>query len=133
MQFNDDIVLSANVNMSSSEIQIGHCEPLSGRATVEMVSVCLVENAVHQTVKHGSKSVLAFLFSVSPTAARYLSGRLCVSRLPCASRRGTAKYVGTPEWRKGSSATPGSSTSTTTPAANLTANSKTVCSAGMKF
>lgn len=72
-------------------------------------------------------------WSVSPTAARYLLGRHCVSRLPCASRRGTAKYVGTPEWRMGRSATPGSFTSTTTPAAHLNANSKNVRSAGKKF
>lgn len=72
-------------------------------------------------------------WSVSPTAARYLLGRRCVSRLPRASRRGTAKYVETPGWRMGRSVTPGSFTSTTTPAAHLNANSKDVRSAGKRL
>lgn len=72
-------------------------------------------------------------WSVSPTAARYLLGRRCVSRLLRASRRGTAKSVEIPEWRKGRTVTPGSFTSATTPAAHLIANSKNVRSAGKIF
>lgn len=71
--------------------------------------------------------------SVSPTAARYLLERRCVSRLLRASRRGTAKYVEIPEWRKGRTVTPGSFTSATTSAAHLIANSKNVRSAGKIF
>lgn len=69
-------------------------------------------------------------WSASPTAVRYLLERRCVSRLLCASRRGTAKYVEIPEWRKGRTVTPGSFTSATTPAARLIANSKDISSAG---
>lgn len=72
-------------------------------------------------------------WSDSPTAARYLLGRRCVPTLPCASRRGTAKYVETPEWRMGRSVTQGSFTSMTTPAAHLYANSINVRSAGEKL
>lgn len=68
--------------------------------------------------------------SVSPPAARSQSGKRSVSRLPCASRRGTAKYAATPGWRRARSATPGSSTSMTTPAARTTANSNPASSAG---
>lgn len=131
MQFNDDEALSAFVNMSSS-VLTNHrfAVPPNGCARVERLCVL-------STVKHGSDFLLYSLSFSSqsdfPTAARYLWGRLCASRHLCASRRGTVKYVGIPEWRMGRSATQGSCTSTMTPAAHLTANSKSVRSAGTNF